>query len=154
MEGASSGTWAASSVTTSPAESDALFAADVGFLRQHTPVVVLRDAHGKSLVAVTPAWQGRVMTSSAQGSDGRSFGWINRKLIASRQTLPHFNPLGGEDRLWLGPEGGQFSIYFAKGAPFDLEHWFVPAAFDTQPFEVAERRGNHVALRSTFDLTN
>jgi hypothetical protein len=141
-------------VSSAPAESDALFAADVGFLRQHTPVVVLRDAHGKSLVAVAPAWQGRVMTSSAQGSDGRSFGWINRKLIASRQTLPHFNPLGGEDRLWLGPEGGQFSIYFAQGAPFDLEHWFVPAAFDKQPFEVTERAANHVAFRSTFDLTN
>jgi hypothetical protein len=28
--------------------------------------------------------------------------------------VPHINVFGGEDRFWLGPEGGQFSIFFAK----------------------------------------
>jgi hypothetical protein len=36
------------------------------------------------------------------------FGWINRKLIASRKIQPHINVFGGEDRFWIGPEGGQF----------------------------------------------
>ena len=152
MEGVRSG--AGTSARTASADSGATFSADLRFLRQHTPIVVLRDAGGESLVAVAPAWQGRVMTSSAQGSQGRSFGWINRKLIASGQRLPHFNPLGGEDRLWLGPEGGQFSIYFAQGAPFDLEHWFVPAAFDTRSFDVVERARDHITLKASFDLTN
>jgi hypothetical protein len=154
MEGVSSDTGAASTTNGAPADSGNTFSADVEFLRRHTPIVVLRDARGASVVAVATAWQGRVMTSSAQGSEGRSFGWINRKLIASRQTLSHFNPLGGEDRLWLGPEGGQFSIYFANGAPCDLEHWFVPAAFDTRTFEIVERARDYVNLKASFDLTN
>lgn len=154
MQGVTGGTSGGSSASTAPAESAATFSADVGFLRRRSPIIVLKDASGEGLVAVAPTWQGRVMTSSAQGLDGRSFGWINKKLIAAGTILPHFNPLGGEDRLWLGPEGGQFSIYFAKAAPFDLEHWFVPAAFDTRSFDVVERGRDHVTLKASFDLTN
>ena len=39
------------------------------------------------------------------------------------------NGFGGEDRFWLGPEGGQFSIFFKKDDPFDLEQ-LVHAAAD------------------------
>ncbi|MBE3095890.1 MAG: hypothetical protein IMZ44_02025, partial [Planctomycetes bacterium] len=111
------------------------FGDDLAFLKQHTNVIVLSDAAGQVQVAVSPALQGRVMTSTTGGLAGPSFGWINRDLMASGKKLEHFNPVGGEERFWLGPEGGQFSIYFAKGAAFDLEHWFVPAAIDTEPFD-------------------
>jgi hypothetical protein len=130
------------------------FAADVAFLRQHTDITVLSDASGVAQVAVAPAWQGRVMTSTAQSGPGRSFGWINRDLVASETILPHFNPLGGEDRVWLGPEGGQFSIYFASGAPFDLEHWFVPKALDTLPFNLVAQSRHSISFRSRFEVTN
>jgi hypothetical protein len=30
---------------------------------------------------------------------------------------------GGEDRFWLGPEGGQYALYFNAGDPFDLDHY-------------------------------
>lgn len=79
---------------------------DVAFLREHTPVIVLSDRTGSSKVALAPAWQGRVMTSTAAGDQGFSCGWINRELIASGKLLPHINVFGGEDRFWLGPEGG------------------------------------------------
>src|SRR5688572_28962942 len=39
------------------------FASDVAFLRQHTEVVILGDESGAQ-VAVAPAYQGRVMTST------------------------------------------------------------------------------------------
>jgi hypothetical protein len=130
------------------------FEDDLNFLRQYTPVAILKSREGTGLVAVTPAWQGRVMTSSAQSVRGRSFGWINRKLIGSGEQLQHFNPLGGEDRLWLGPEGGQFSIYFAPGASFDLDHWFVPAALDTLPFQVKRQSRDSISLEASLDLTN
>ncbi len=131
------------------------FADDVRFLRQYTTIVVLSDQGGKGHLAVAPAWQGRVMTSSAEGVDGQSFGWINRKLIASGKVLPHFNPLGGEDRVWLGPEGGQFSIYFAPHAPFDLAHWFVPSAFDTKSFRILDESvPDHLSFESDFELRN
>jgi hypothetical protein len=44
--------------------------------------------------------------------------WVNRALIASGKIAQHMNAVGGEDRIWLGPEGGQFSIFFAPGVPY------------------------------------
>jgi len=93
--------------------------ADLGFLREHNvEVVVLSDASG-ARVAVAPTWQGRVVTSTTGGSEAPSFGWINRELVASERLQPHMNAFGGEDRLWLGPEGGQYSVFFRAGDAFD-----------------------------------
>ena len=130
------------------------FADELAFLQKHIDVVVLSDPSGQAQVAIAPAYQGRVMTSGATGADGLSFGWINRNLIASGQLQPHINVFGGEDRFWIGPEGGQFSIFFAKGVPFDLAHWFTPAALDTEPFSVVRQDKNSVRFRHAFTLTN
>ena len=132
----------------------ATFGDDTEFLRQHGDVVVLTDKSGQAQVAVVPAWQGRVMTSTARGPGGVSFGWVNRELIASGKVQPHINVLGGEDRFWLGPEGGQFSIFFAKGVPFDLDHWFTPASLDTEPFEVVSKGADRVLCRRSIQLAN
>ena len=105
----------------------ATFGDDVAFLQKYTDLVVLRDQAGAARVAVAPAWQGRVMTSTAGGEGGASFGWINRELIAASKLQPHINVFGGEDRFWLGPEGGQFSIFFAPGAKFELVQFTKPA---------------------------
>lgn len=64
------------------------------------------------------------------------------------------NAFGGEDRFWLGPEGGQFSIYFAKGAKFELANWFVPAPFDTLPFRTVSQSQNRASFALEFALTN
>src|SRR5437773_479873 len=96
----------------------ATFGDDTAFLKNHTDLVVLADDQGTARVAVAPAWQGRVMTSTATGDKGLSFGWINRELIESGKLQEHINVFGGEDRMLLGPEGGQFSIFFAKGVKF------------------------------------
>ena len=130
------------------------FGDDVAFLKSHTPLIVLSDSSGQAKVAVAPAWQGRVMTSTAGGEGGSSFGWINRELIESGKLQPHINVFGGEDRFWLGPEGGQFSIFFAPGAKFDLEHWFTPAAIDTISYEVAGQTHSKAEFTSRFELTN
>jgi len=130
------------------------FADDVAFLRTHTEILVLADERGEAQVAIAPAWQGRVMTSTAAGGAGSSYGWINRAFIAVGAVDPHINVFGGEDRFWLGPEGGQFSIFFAKGAPFDLEHWFTPRPIDTEPFEVVRStRDAGTALSVRVDRT-
>src|SRR5664279_2658729 len=94
------------------------------------------------------------MTSTAGGDSGASFGWINRELFTSHKVQPHINVFGGEDRLWIGPEGGQFSIFFAKGVPFDLEHWYTPAPLDTEPFELISQSRGHAQFRRSFAVTN
>ncbi len=130
------------------------FGDDLAFLKKHTEVVILSDASGNSQVAVLPMMQGRVMTSTAEGMDGMSFGWINRKLIASGQTEEHINVYGGEDRFWIGPEGGQFSVFFKNGVPFDLEHWFTPAPIDTEPFKLVSKSKNIAFLKKDMQLEN
>src|ERR1041385_7243731 len=61
--------------------SAANFGDDVTFLNNHVDVIVLSNKESLARVALVPAWQGRVMTSSAEGESGQSFGWINRELI-------------------------------------------------------------------------
>lgn len=147
-------TMAGASISSAAPDTAGSFGDDLAFLRKHTSTIVLSDSKGQAQVAVIPAMQGRVMTSTAEGVGGLSFGWINRALIASRKVQPHINVFGGEDRFWMGPEGGQYSVFFAKGAPFDLEHWYTPAAFDTQPFKVRVKKRDSVQFQHSFQLTN
>jgi hypothetical protein len=126
----------------------------VAFLQAHTPVVVLHSEDGAARVAIAPEYQGRVMTSTAAGDAGPSFGWIHRPIVASEARQPHMTVLGGEDRFWLGPEGGQFGLYFAPGAPFDFEHWQVPEAIDWGPFSVVGQSGREIAFERSLHLIN
>jgi len=132
----------------------ATFGSDLEFLRKHTDAIVLGT--GEAQVVVVPKYQGRVMTSTAEGADGVSFGWINRKLIASGESLPQFNPVGGEDRMWLGPEGGQFGLFFPKGTSdnFEFKDWKTPACIDTDPWDVVERTEASAAFRKAITLVN
>ena len=130
------------------------FGSDLAFLQAQGEVVVLSDDEGQAQVVVSPAMQGRVLTSTASGNSGPSFGWINRELIASGERWDHINVFGGEDRFWLGPEGGQFSIYFKEGDPFDLDHWYVPSGIDWDPWEITAREPARVAMGHDMQLTN
>ncbi len=130
------------------------FGEDVAFLKRHTTVVVLSLPKGDARVAVCPELQGRVMTSSSRGDGGPGYGWINRELLASGRRSPHINAYGGEDRFWLGPEGGQFSLFFKKGDPFDLAHWWTPAAIDTEPYTVAARGPDRISFAKRMSLVN
>jgi len=130
------------------------FGDDLAFLKKHVEVIVLSDKTGTTQVAVIPAYQCRVMTSTASGPEGISYGWVNRVLISSGKKQPHINVFGGEDRFWIGPEGGQYSIFFKKGDPFDLDHWFTPASIDTEPFELVSKSDDRVVCRRKIRLTN
>ncbi len=110
---------------------------NTNFLKKHTEIIEIKK--GNAAIALAPAWQGRVMTSTAEGDGGFSFGWINHELISSGKVLPHINAFGGEERLWLGPEGGQYSIFFSKGASFVFENWQTPAFLDTTPYNLQSR---------------
>jgi hypothetical protein len=79
---------------------------------------------------------------------------VNRELISSGQKKEHINVYGGEDRFWIGPEGGQFSVFFKKGDPFDLDHWYTPASIDTEPFELVSKSKDQVHCRRLLELTN
>ena len=105
------------------------------FLAKHTNLVELTNDAG-ARVAVAPEWQGRVMTSTCGGLDGPSFGFVNRDFIEAGKTDPHFNNMGAEERLWLCPEGGQFSLWFKPGAKQVMANWFTPPALNDGAWKV------------------
>ena len=130
------------------------FKDDVAFLKKHTDVVVLADQTGNTQIAVCPGLQGRIMTSTAGGDTGQSYGWINYELLESGENNPHINAFGGEERLWFGPEGGQYSVFFKKGDPFDLEHWYTPTAVNEESFAVKEKTKTSVRFVKEIALRN
>ena len=130
------------------------FQDDLAFLERHMEVIVLGDPNAAGRVVVSPRWQGRVMTSTANAAGGIGYGWINETLIESGALQPHINAIGGEDRFWLGPEGGQFSIFFAGDDPFDLDHWQTPPSIDSEPYRVVDQDERHVTLTHNAALTN
>ncbi|MFM7328205.1 MAG: DUF6786 family protein, partial [Bacteroidota bacterium] len=130
------------------------FGYDLAMLKKvHEDLVLLEDGTGAQ-VLIAPAYQGRVMTSTAGGDAGKSNGWINHALIQSGKIQPHMNAVGGEERFWLGPEGGQFGLYFAPGAGFTFDQWQVPAALDTEPFQVVQQGSGEAVFGREMELTN
>lgn len=133
---------------------DDTFGDDVAFLAEHTELVILRSEDGERQLAIAPEYQGRVMTSTAERDGGRGFGWINYERIRSGEYTPHINHFGGEERFWLGPDGGQFTFFYAKGVDFTPENWQVPPAIDIEPYSVVDRAANRVAMRHRSRVTN
>lgn len=137
------------------------FSEDLAFLQKHTQSFVLSSGDAK--IAVTPEYQGRVMTSTTGGADDLSFGWLNYDLIrrgpqsseaAKGQLEEHIHVFGGEERFWMGPEGGQFAIFFKAGSKFEFEDWFTPAVIDTEPFVLKNRSESEAVFTRRFELQN
>jgi hypothetical protein len=128
---------------------------DVAFLKNnHISCIELSNNDGKSKVLISPGYQGRVMTTTAEGDEGKSFGWLNYKLISSGIVNPQFNPIGGEERFWLGPEGGPFSLYFQKGKEQIYSNWKVPSTIDTEPFNIVKKDLQSVSFSKDVKLIN
>jgi hypothetical protein len=127
------------------------FGYDLAFLQRHDSIIVLQS--GDARVAISPKYQGKVFTSSAAGDEGTSFGWIHYKAFEG-PAEPHMNAYGGENRLWLGPEGGKFSLFFPPGAKMEFANWKTPDAFDTEAWTVAMSGLQSVELTKDFALTN
>jgi hypothetical protein len=136
-----------------PARNDT-YQYDYIFLKKHTDGIELKDAEGLSRILLSAKHQGRVFTSTSQGLKGISYGWINYPLIESKDIQKHINPVGGEERFWLGPEGGQYALYFEAGKPFTFDHWQVPPIIDTEPFTVIEQSDSSVTFTKDAKLTN
>ncbi|MEQ6121010.1 DUF6786 family protein [Reichenbachiella sp. MALMAid0571] len=130
------------------------FGYDLELLKDHKKVIVLKSKDGMAQVAVCPEYQGRIMTSTAEGTGGYSFGWLNHELIKSGEVLEHFNPIGGEERFWLGPEGGQFSIFFKPESSFDFANWYVPKEIDTESFNTINTTESEVSFEKDMALVN
>lgn len=137
------------------------FADDVAFMKKHTQIVLLQD--GDAAVAVAPTYQGRVMTSTFNRKAGPSFGWINRPVIEKGflsdeekkgKLEEHIYIFGGEERFWLGPEGGQYALFFKPGSKFEFSDWATPPAIDTEAFKLVEQTEASAKFKHATKLVN
>lgn len=134
---------------------DGSYGADLAFLKGKDPaLLVLSLPDNKAVqVIVSAKYQAKVFTSTAAGDSGRSFGWVNYKAFSGAKD-PHMNAYGGENRLWLGPEGGKFSLFFPPDAKMDFAHWKTPADFDTAPWKVVKSNATSATLSKDMHLLN
>lgn len=128
------------------------FGYDAAFLKKHDSGLVQLSA-GNASVLVSPRYQGKVFTSSAAGDEGKSFGWINYKAFGAPLD-PHMNAYGGENRFWLGPEGGKYSLYFSKGDSMVFDNWKTPPPIDTETWDVAKKEDRSVTLTKNMLVKN
>jgi hypothetical protein len=128
------------------------FASDVAFLSRSGSVKVLESPSG-GRVAVSAQYQCRVMTSAVE-PEGASLGFVNRSFIEEGKTGTQFDNYGGEDRFWLGPEGGQFALYFPPGKPFTFAHWQTPRGMQEEAWEAKDASATSVIFVRRMELTN
>jgi Family of unknown function (DUF6786) len=138
--------------TPPPPPPPATYLEDTDFLKKHGKVYVLTSSSGAK-VAASAQYQARVMTSAVDYG-GRSLGWINRDFIESGRSGTPFDNYGGEDRFWLGPEGGQYALFFAPGKPFTFENWKTPAALQEGTWEVKETGVDSIVFTRSMALAN
>jgi hypothetical protein len=129
------------------------FGYDLNFLQARDTVYVLRNESGKGQVIVSAKYQGKVFTSTANGLEGKSFGWINYPAFDTEPNR-HMNAYGGENRFWLGPEGGRFSVFFKPGTEMEFENWETPPALDTESWQVLSSGEDQVSLQKEMTLVN
>jgi len=128
------------------------FGYDLSFLQKKDRVIVLKNKSGQGQLIVSPKYQAKVFTSTADGEAGKSFGWINYQAFDKADE--HMNAYGGEDRLWLGPEGGKFSLFFKPGTKMEYANWHTPAAIDVESWEIDRASEQVVELSRTTQLIN
>lgn len=129
------------------------FGYDLEFMEKYKKPLVLKSSDMAQILLV-PDFQGRILTSTAKGLSGNSYGWVNYELISSGSFIPHMNPFGGEDRFWIGPEGGQYSIFFKPGTEFTYENWNTPGCIDTAAFDLVSNSETQAVFHKEIELQN
>lgn len=131
------------------------YKADKAFLlKNKVNVIELYDSLGQARLLIAPGMQARVLTSTATGKNGYSYGFINYALIKLGQLQKQINAYGGEERFWLGPEGGNFSLYFKPNVEQKFENWIVPRVIDTDGYNCVYISASKAKFTKQSTLTN
>lgn len=147
-----SGLYACDTKVASPQKGT--FGYDLQFLKAKDSVVVLKSDDGKGQVIISPKYQAKIFTSTADGLNGKSFGWIKYETFDAKQPDAHMNAYGGEDRLWLGPEGGRFSLFFKPGTKMEFDNWHTPPAINNESWDLVSSSGKKASLTKNTSIQN
>ena len=130
------------------------FGYDLNYLSKKDSLIVLKSKDENAQVIVSAKYQAKVFTSTANGLNGNSLGFVNYKFFDANIIDEHMNGYGGENRFWLGPEGGQYSIYFAPETEQVHANWHTPKAFDIEEWDIRSSSSNDVMLTKEMKLKN
>jgi hypothetical protein len=130
------------------------FGFDLQYLGKTDSPIVLTSKDNQAQIIVSAKYQGKVFTSTAEGLEGKSLGYLNYKVFESDEINEHMNGYGGENRLWLGPEGGRFSIFFKPGTRQVYDNWLTPKPFDIEPWSVTEKKRQSVTMEKEMEVDN
>ncbi len=126
------------------------FEKDLVFLQKYDSALLVLS-QGDAHVIVSAKYQAKVFTSTP--GDGASYGWINYKLFDAEPD-PHMNAFGGENRIWVGPEGGPYSLFFPPRFVMNFGNWRIPAPFDTEPWQLLSSSDTTATLKKDMQLLN
>lgn len=130
------------------------FGYDLNYLSEKDSLIVLKSDDEKAQVILSAKFQAKVFTSTANGLEGNSHGFVNYKFFDAGIVDEHMNGFGGENRLWLGPEGGQYSIFFEPGKEQVYDNWHTPKAIDTEEWKVKHSSLQKAIFTKEMQLQN
>ena len=109
---------------------------------------------GDAMIAVSGNYQGRIFTSTAKGMGGKSYGWVNWKLIESKDPATNMAGLGGESRLWFAPEWGKYSLCFEAGKEHTDANLRRPRDLNVKQFKPIHRAKNSLTYGGKMQFIN
>lgn len=130
------------------------FGYDLNYLSKRDSLIILKSKDESAQIIVSAKYQAKVFTSTANGLDGNSLGFVNYKFFDAGIIDEHMNGYGGENRFWLGPEGGKYSIYFAPETEQIHANWHTPKAFDIEEWDISSSSSKEVSLVKEMKLKN
>ena len=129
------------------------FGEDLAFLNKHYPTQVLENSEGAKLACIAEL-QGRTMTSSCNGDQGHSNGYINRDVFERGMVNKQINLFGGEDRIWISPEGGQYSVFLNPVRKWNSQIGELPACIDSESYELIDQQSDSLTYQKNISLLN
>ncbi|MDR1502577.1 MAG: hypothetical protein LBT43_08990 [Prevotella sp.] len=129
------------------------FGYDLNYLSEKDSLVILKGDNDAQVI-VSPKYQAKVFTSTVDGLSGRSLGFIGYKAFELAVPDEHMNGYGGENRFWLGPEGGKYSVYFEKGKEQVYDNWHTPKPIDIEPWELISATEKKVVMKKGLEVKN
>lgn len=131
------------------------FGYDLNYLSEKDGgLIVLKSDDEKAQVILSAKYQGKVFTSTANGLEGNSHGFVNYNFFDAGVVDEHMNGFGGEDRFWLGPEGGKYSVYFEPGKEQVYDNWHTPKGIDIEDWNVSNVNAKEVVFTKEMTQKN
>lgn len=127
------------------------FDEDLKRLKQHFAPVVLHTQGRR--IAVLAELQGRIMVAATPDKHSPSIGWLNRDFLA-QSSIELNGTIGGADRLWFGPDGGQYSVFFDPGVETIADNIRPPKPLTFDAFQLASKTEDTALFKHQLHFKN